>query len=316
MTLRANIVKLLAALILLALLAPASALANQLIANGDFSGDDSFILTLAHPVDQDWDWHNNVYVHERQNPDINMAIKTVDFSNDRTTLTITLDAQLSTSESYIVGLKNVPVRGQIITDANVMVSQSTIALLIGIIITFSLIQNFVFSKYLGLCIFFGTSARKETAVGMGASFLFVVICSAVAVWAVYNFVLLPFNLGFLQVLTFVGCIAVFVQFLDTVLRKINPYLFKKLGVYLVLITTNCIILAVPLLLVSNAYDLWESLALSVGTGIGFFIALFLMACVRERLDLADVPEVFRGLPIAFIVAGLFALAFLGFTGMS
>ena len=304
-------------LALLVFFLPSLALANQLIVKGGFSStDDGFELMLAKAIDQGWDWKGNVYAHERHNPDIDLAVKEVTFSKDRASLTIRLEQPPSTGETYIVGLRNVSAQGLSIADDRAMVSQNTIAILIGIIITYSLIQNFVFSKYLGLCIFFGASARKEMAVGMGASFLFVVVCSAVAVWAAYNFILQPLNLGFLQVLTFVGIIAVFVQFLDTVLRKLNPYLFKKLGVYLVLITTNCIILAVPLLLVSNAYDLWESLALSVGTGVGFFIALFLMACVRERLDLADVPESFRGLPIAFIVAGLFALSFLGFTGMN
>ena len=108
----------------------------------------------------------------------------------------------------------------------------------------------------------------------------------------------------------------FTQLVDTILRKVNPFLFQKLGVYLVLIVTNCIILAVPLIMADNAYDFWESLMLAAGAGLGFMLALFLMASVRERIEVANVPPSFRGLPIAFVIAGLFALAFMGFSGLS
>jgi electron transport complex protein RnfA len=115
---------------------------------------------------------------------------------------------------------------------------------------------------------------------------------------------------------FIGTVAIFVQAVDTVLRKVNPYLFKKLGVYLVLITTNCIILAVPLINADSHNNSFESLTLGLGAGIGFALAMFLMASVREKLEVARVPPTYRGLPIAFIVTGLFALAFLGFSGLS
>ena len=305
---------LLAALVAALLVVPTLGAAS-FITDGSFKGEKGFVLELAAPMDQEWDWQNNVIAYERQSPDIRTTVSEVVFSPDRKKLTVLVEESVSDSEAYVVRLKGILAQGKALPDAEVDVRTGVFLTLLTIILTASLIQNFVFARYLGLCVFFGTSARKDTAVGMGVSFFFVVVLSAVFVWAMYSFVLKPLHLEFLQVLTFVGIIAVFVQFLDTVLRKVNPYLFKTLGVYLVLITTNCIILAVPLILVGNAYNVWESLALAVGTGIGFFIAIFLMACVRERLDVADVPSIFKGLPIAFIVAGLFALAFLGFSGM-
>jgi electron transport complex protein RnfA len=135
-------------------------------------------------------------------------------------------------------------------------------------------------------------------------------------WLLNTFILKPLRLDFLQIVVFIGLVSLFVQAVDTILRKVNPALFKAFGVYLVLVIANCIIIAVPLTLADNVYDAWESLMLAVGAGGGFLIALFLMSCVRERLDLADIPPSYRGLPIAFILAGLFALSFMGFSGMS
>jgi electron transport complex protein RnfA len=179
-----------------------------------------------------------------------------------------------------------------------------------------LINNFVFTKYLGLCIFFGVSQKKETAIGMGITFTIVMVLSAIMCWALYVYVLAPYNLGFLKIIVFIGTTAIFVQAVDTILRKVNPYLFKKLGVFLVLIVTNCIVLAVPLINADSGYGPSESGFLGLGAGVGFAIALFLMACVREKLEVCNVPPTFRGLPIAFVVTGLFALAFLGFSGLS
>jgi electron transport complex protein RnfA len=305
---------LLLALLLLALAGPARA--AGLILSGAVEDDHHVSLTLAGPLEAGWDWTNNVTLAERDSPDIPLIVTGVAVSPDRTGLTFAVAEPVSAQGAYRVALRNLAAGGVRSEVERFLVRKGALAALLTIVISAALIQNFVFSRYLGLCIFFGASGRKETAVGMGASFGVVMTLSAAFVWAVYNFVLKPLHLEFLQVLTFVGIIAIFVQLLDTVLRKVNPFLFKKLGVYLVLITTNCIILAVPLILVGNAYDLWESLALAVGSAVGFALALFLMACVRERLELADVPGVFRGLPIAFLAAGLFALAFLGFSGMS
>ncbi|MBA2849163.1 electron transport complex protein RnfA [Thermosulfuriphilus ammonigenes] len=290
--------------------------AAQFIKKGSFKGEKALSLTLAGPIDKGWEPKGRVIVYEHSSPDIPLDIQKVEISPDRRHLLLLLKEPISTAEAYVVRLKDLSSKGIKIEEAHYVVRKSYLSIIMGIFLAASLVQNFVFTRYLGLCIFFGTSRRKETAVGMGISFTIVMVLSAIMAWAIYNFVLKPFHLYFLQVLVFVGIIAIFVQLLDTILRKVNPYLFKKLGVYLVLITTNCIILAVPLILADNAYDLLESLALALGAGLGFALALFLMATVRERLELANVPEVFQGLPIAFITAGLFALAFLGFSGLN
>ncbi|HDG98239.1 MAG: electron transport complex subunit RsxA [Deltaproteobacteria bacterium] len=188
--------------------------------------------------------------------------------------------------------------------------------LFSIFIGAMLIHNFVFTKYLGLCVFFGTSQKKSTAVGMGITFTIVMVASAMMSWFLYQFVLKPYHLDYLQIIVFIGLVSLSVQAVDTILRKVNPILFKAFGVYLVLVIANCIILAVPLILADNEYNAAESLMLALGAGLGFLVALFLMSSVRERLELANVPPTYRGLPIAFVVAGLFALAFLGFSGMS
>jgi len=151
---------------------------------------------------------------------------------------------------------------------------------------------------------------------MGITFTIVIVVSAMMSWFLYQFVLKPFRLDFLQIVVFIGLVSLSVQAVDTILRKVNPVLFKSFGVYLVLVIANCIIIAVPLILADNEYNAVESLMLALGAGLGFLIALFLMSSVRERLELADVPPTFRGLPIAFILGGLFALSFLGFSGMS
>ncbi|OGP97745.1 MAG: hypothetical protein A2Z39_03600 [Deltaproteobacteria bacterium RBG_19FT_COMBO_46_9] len=188
--------------------------------------------------------------------------------------------------------------------------------LFAILIGAMLINNYVFTKYLGLCVFFGTSKKRDTAVGMGITFTIVIVASAMMSWFLYQFVLKPFELDFLQVVVFIGMVSLSVQAVDTVLRKVNPALFKAFGVYLVLVIANCIILAVPLTLADNEYSAMESLMLALGAGTGFLLALFLMSSVRERLELADIPPTYRGLPIAFVTAGLFALAFMGFSGLA
>jgi Na+-translocating ferredoxin:NAD+ oxidoreductase subunit A len=184
-----------------------------------------------------------------------------------------------------------------------------------IFIASALINNFVFSRYLGLCIFFGVTKKMETAVGMSLTFMGVMLIGAVINWAVYNYVMIPLHIGFLKIVIFIGVIAAFVQAADTIMRKTAPVLYYRLGIYLALITTNCIILAVPLIIAEENYTLFESMALALGSGAGFALALVIMASIRERLELADVPRSFQGLPISFIVTGLIALAFLGFSGM-
>ncbi len=184
-----------------------------------------------------------------------------------------------------------------------------------IFIASALINNFVFARYLGLCIFFGVTKRMETAVGMSFTFTGVMLIGAVLNWLIYTYVMVPFHLGFLKIVIFIGVVAAFVQAADTIMKKVAPALYYKLGIYLALIVTNCIILAVPLLNADENYGLFESMAMAVGSGLGFSMALIIMASIREKLELADVPKSFKGLPISFVLTGLIALAFLGFSGM-
>jgi len=184
-----------------------------------------------------------------------------------------------------------------------------------IFIASALINNFVFSRYLGLCIFFGVTKRMETAVGMSFTFTAVMLVEAVLNWVIYTYVMVPYHLGFLKIVIFIGTVAAFVQAADTMMKKVAPALYYKLGIYLALIVTNCIILAVPLINADENYSLFESMALALGSGLGFSLALIIMASIREKLELADVPKSFQGLPISFVLTGLIALAFLGFSGM-
>lgn len=184
-----------------------------------------------------------------------------------------------------------------------------------IFIASALINNFVFSRYLGLCIFFGVTKRMETAIGMSFTFTTVMLVEAALNWFIYNYVMIPYNLEFLKIVIFIGTIAAFVQAADTIMKKVAPALYYKLGIYLALIVTNCIILAVPLVNADEKYTLFESMAMALGSGLGFSLALIIMASIREKLELADVPKSFQGLPISFVLTGLIALAFLGFSGM-
>lgn len=187
--------------------------------------------------------------------------------------------------------------------------------LFQLIVAASLINNFVFTRFLGLCIFFGVSKKMETAVGMSITFTAVMVISSALSWVVFKFIMVPLQLEFLKIIVFIGIIAAFVQSADTIMKKVSPSLYYKLGIYLALITTNCIILAVPLINSGEGYTFLESMAFGLGSGIGFALALVIMASIREKLELADIPAPFRGLPISFIVAGLIALAFTGFSGL-
>jgi H+/Na+-translocating ferredoxin:NAD+ oxidoreductase subunit A len=187
--------------------------------------------------------------------------------------------------------------------------------LFELFIAASLINNFVFTRYLGLCIFFGVTKKMETAVGMSITFTAVMVISAALSWVIYKTIMIPLNLTFLKIVIFIGIVAGFVQAADTIMRKVAPGLYYKLGIYLALITTNCIILAVPLINSDEGYSFIQSLSFGLGSGIGFALALIIMASIREKLELAEVPKSFQGLPISFIVTGLIALAFLGFSGL-
>jgi electron transport complex protein RnfA len=187
--------------------------------------------------------------------------------------------------------------------------------LFELIIAASLINNFVFTRFLGLCIFFGVSKKMDTAIGMSITFTAVMMISAGLSWLIYKLIMIPLEIEFLKIVVFIGVVAAFVQTSDTIMRKVSPGLYYKLGVYLALISTNCIILAVPLINAEEKYNLIQSLAFGLGSGLGFSLALTIMASIREKIELADVPKPFRGLPIAFVTTGLIALAFTGFSGL-
>ena len=187
--------------------------------------------------------------------------------------------------------------------------------LFELIIASSLINNFVFTRFLGLCIFFGVSKKMETAVGMSITFTCVMVVSAALSWLVYSYIMIPLDITFLKIIIFIGIVAAFVQSADTIMKKVSPTLYYKLGVYLALITTNCIIIAVPLINAGDHYNFIVSIAFGLGSGIGFALALIIMASIREKIELADVPVPFRVLPIAFVTAGLISLAFTGFSGL-
>ncbi len=254
----------------------------------------------------------NYTVYEEPDPDIRLAIDRVEVSEDGLTATLYFADPLNTIQAHVVEIINITPVGI----ESFKVSKSYLGYLLSILIGAMLINNFVFTKYLGLCVFFGTSKRKDTAKGMGFTFTFVIVVSAVMSWFFYQFILKPFDLNFLQIVVFIGLVSLTVQAVDTVLRKVNPILFNAFGVYLVLVIANCIIIAVPLILADNEYNFFESFMLSFGAGSGFLLALYLMSSVRERMELANIPPTFKGIPIAFVVAGQFALAFLGFSGLS
>ena len=282
-----------------------------------FKDTNSITITFAGPVDADWAEQADSYVvYEKSDPDIRLNIERIVIGPGGKTATLIFDRDLDQNKTHIVKIADIRSEGKSLGPATLEVKKLYFGFLFSILIGAMLIGNFVFTKYLGLCVFFGTSQKKSTAVGMGITFTIVIVFSAMMSWFLYQFVLKPYRLDFLQIVVFIGLVSLTVQAVDTILRKVNPVLFKAFGVYLVLVIANCIIIAVPLILADNEYNGWESLMLSLGAGLGFLIALFLMSSVRERLELANVPPTYRGLPIAFVVAGLFALAFMGFSGMT
>lgn len=177
------------------------------------------------------------------------------------------------------------------------------------------VNNFVLTRFLGLCIFFGVSKSLNASIGMGMAVTSVMTLSSILAWAVYNYVLLPFKLTFLTTVVFVVLIASFVQLLEMIIKKHAPALYNMWGIYLVLIATNCIVLGVPLLNAESNFTFAKSVVHAIGSGAGFALAIILMASLREKLQYADVPKSLQGLGIAFILAGMLALSFFGFSGM-
>ncbi len=299
-----------AALVLL--LVPLFTQAAGLIAEQSFNKDNQIVVTFFGAVDKAAAVDvTNYIVFEEQDPDIRLAVQAVELTADGKTATLFFEDKLNQANTHVVSIQNLGAGGA----ESFKVSKSYFGYLFGIVISALLINNFVFTKYLGLCVFFGTSKKKSTAKGMGVVFTLVTLVSATMSWFFYNYILIPFNLGFLQIVVFIGLTSLTVQAVDTILRKVNPILFNSFGVYLVLVIANCIIIAVPLILAGNNYNLIETLMLALGAGGGFLLALYLMSSVSERMQLANIPPTFKGLPIAFIVAGQFAMAFLGFSGL-
>jgi electron transport complex protein RnfA len=178
-----------------------------------------------------------------------------------------------------------------------------------------LINNFVLARFLGICPFLGVSKRITTALGMGIAVIFVMTLSSVVTSLVYNFVLLPLGLLFLKTIVFILVIASLVQLVEIVVHKLSPVLYQALGIYLPLITTNCAILGVALINVIKKYNFVHSLVFGLGAGLGFTIALLIMAGIRERLELADLPRPLKGAAVTLIIAGLLSMAFMGFSGL-
>lgn len=187
--------------------------------------------------------------------------------------------------------------------------------LVAIFISAVLVQNFVLYYFLGICPFLGVSKKIDSAVSMGLAVTFVMTITAVVSWLINNLILIPYDLGYLQIVSFILVIASLVQLVEMFIRKISPPLYQALGIYLPLITTNCAIMGLALIAALKEYSFAETVIFGFGSGIGFTLAIVLMAGIREQLDLADVPEPLKGAGIALIVAGIMALAFNGFIGM-
>lgn len=184
-----------------------------------------------------------------------------------------------------------------------------------ILFTAALVNNFVLSQFMGICPFLGVSKKVETAAGMGGAVVFVITIASLCTSILYNYLLVPAQLEYLNTIVFILVIAALVQFVEMVLKKMMPALYKSLGVYLPLITTNCAVLGVALLSVQNEYGVLESVVNGIGASLGFLLAIVLMAGIRENLENSNIPEAFKGTPIVLITAGLMAIAFCGFGGV-
>jgi len=187
--------------------------------------------------------------------------------------------------------------------------------LLAIIFVAILANNIVFNQFLGICPYLGVSKRLETSLGMGIAVIFVMVMSAIVTWIVYNYILWPLGLGYLRTIAFILIIAGLVQLVETILKKTNPTLFRALGIYLPLITTNCTILGVALLNVQAEHNIIETVVYSISVAVGFTLALIIMAGIRERMDLANVSTYLRGAAVSLVTAGILSLAFMGFKGM-
>ena len=188
---------------------------------------------------------------------------------------------------------------------------SYFAIIIGAIF----VNNVVLAQFLGICPFLGVSSKVETSMGMGAAVTFVMAIAAVVAWLIQAYVLVPLDIVYMQTIVFILVIAALVQMVEIMLKKLSPSLYQALGIFLPLITTNCAVLGVAILMIQKEFNLLQSVTYSVATALGFALALVLFAGIRERLEFEDVPKAFRGVPIALITAGILAMAFMGFSGL-
>jgi len=179
----------------------------------------------------------------------------------------------------------------------------------------ALVNNMVLSKFLGLCPFFGVSKKLSNAFSMGIAVLLVMLVASAVTWPLFHFLLVPYGFEFMRTVIFILVIASLVQIIEMTIKRTNMTLYNALGIYLPLITTNCAVLGITFINIDAQYTFLQSLTAALGAGAGFTLVLLIMSGIRERLDLADIPRVFRGAPIAFLVAGLLGLAFLAFGGM-
>lgn len=186
-----------------------------------------------------------------------------------------------------------------------------------LVILFSaiLVDNFVLSKFMGICPFLGVSKKMDSAVGMGGAVIFVMLMASAMTYPIYEYLLVPYHLEYLNTMAFILVIALFVQLVEIILKRYIKPLYNALGVYLPLITTNCAVLGVTLLNVENEYNFLSSMVNSLGAGLGFTLALILFAGVRERVEAADVPQAFKGVPITLVAASIVAVSFMGFNGL-
>lgn len=178
-----------------------------------------------------------------------------------------------------------------------------------------LVNNIVFAQFLGICPFLGVSKKLSTAIGMGAAVTFVLTIATLVTFGINYFILEPYNLGFMQTISYILVIAALVQLVEIVLKKVSPALYQGLGVFLPLITTNCVILGTAILVIQKNYNLAESIVFAISTAIGYTLALIIFSVIREQLALSEVPKALKGVPIALITAGILAMSFMGFSGL-
>ena len=187
--------------------------------------------------------------------------------------------------------------------------------LLVILLSAIFVDNFVLSKFMGICPFLGVSKKLDSAAGMGAAVTFVMVCATLCTYPIYMFILVPMGLEYLKTIAFILIIALFVQLVEMILKKKVPSLYSALGVFLPLITTNCAVLGVTILNIDNSYTLVQSVVNSLGAGLGFTLALLIFSGVRSRVNAADVPETFKGVPATLIAASIVSVSFMGFSGM-